>query len=154
MILVLTGTNPYSFERLVEAADQYARETKEEMFIQLGHTDYKPIYACYERFLSRSNLMEKIRLADLIISQGGFGSIADCLIAGKTLIAVPRKPELNESPDVQEELVLELEKHGRLLAVYDIEQLESAIENAMKKKEKQQPQTRIPGLIEKFLREK
>jgi hypothetical protein len=35
-------------------------------------------------------------------------------MAGKRVIAVPRKPELHEAPDRQEELVRELEKLGRI----------------------------------------
>lgn len=153
MILVLTGTNPYSFERLVKAADDYCGKTACEMFIQLGHTRYIPVNALFERFLSRKELMGKISSAELIISQGGFGSIADCMLAGKKLIAVPRMPELNESPDRQEELVMALEKLDRITALYNIDQLESSIKSAMQEKEKQQTQTIIPGLIEKFLRE-
>ena len=105
MILVLIGTNPYSFHRLAEAADRYAKECGEEMFIQLGHTDYSPVHSKYKRFLNKQELLEKIDDASLVISQGGFGSIADCLERGKRVVAVPRKPELKESPDRQEELV-------------------------------------------------
>lgn len=152
MIFVLVGTNPYSFTRLVKAIDKYAQDTGEEVFIQLGHTDYIPHNAAYERFLEKTLIEEKIRQADVIITQGGFGSIADCLIAGKRIVAVPRKPELNEAPDRQEELVKELEKLGRVIAVYDIADLPKAIHRARDFRPAASSAHRIPTIISEFIR--
>jgi UDP-N-acetylglucosamine transferase subunit ALG13 len=130
LILVLLGTNPYSFRRLAEAVDAYAGQTGEEVFLQLGHTNYLATNAKYEKFLERTALLAKIEAAELVITQGGCGSIADCLRAGKKVVAVPRLPELHESPDRQEELVRELERLGRLVGVYEIEDLPGAIRRA------------------------
>lgn len=152
VILVLVGTNRYSFSRLVKAIDRYAKDTGEEIFIQLGHTDYIPEKAAYERFLDRAHIEEKIGQADVIVTQGGFGSIADCLIAGKRIVAVPRKPELNEAPDRQEELVRELEKLGCVIAVYDIEDLPSAINRAREMRPAASSSHRIPAIINDFIR--
>ncbi len=151
MILVLTGTNPYSFERMVKAADSYAEQTIERMFIQLGNTAYRPINADYERFLPRKELLKLIEYADLIITQGGFGSIADCLIADKTVIAVPRKPELNESPDDQEELVKQLEQQGRILAVYDTAMLPQMILKAKHFHCRRSGNHIVPQVINRFI---
>jgi UDP-N-acetylglucosamine transferase subunit ALG13 len=151
LILVLTGTNPYGFERMVKAADQYAGEANEDMFIQLGNTDYKPVNASYERFLSRQELLKKIHQSDIIISQGGFGSIAECLMANKNVIAIPRKPELGESPDVKEELVRKLEEQGRLSAVYNIEDLPSVIECSKNKKYRNIHKNKIPKMVKIFI---
>lgn len=151
MIVVLVGTNPYSFNRLVRAADDYAGRTGEQMFVQLGNTKYIPVNAHYKRFLQREDLIKKIEEADLVITQGGFGSIADCLRAGKKVVAVPRKPELNEAPDRQEDLVRELEKSGRLIGVFDIEDLPEAIEKAKKKDFKNAKKHRINRLISQFI---
>ncbi|GAM10717.1 hypothetical protein OR1_03010 [Geobacter sp. OR-1] len=130
MILVLVGTNPYCFERLVRAVDLYAEQSGEDLFVQLGHTAYIPRYASHRRFLEKSAVHEKILQSELVITQGGFGSIADCLRAGKKVVAVPRKPELNEAPDCQEELVRELERLGLVTGVYDIADLPRAINEA------------------------
>jgi UDP-N-acetylglucosamine transferase subunit ALG13 len=151
LILVLLGTNPYSFFRLARAADAYAAESQEEVFIQLGHTQYAPLKAKYKRFLSKQELLEKIREADLAITQGGFGSIADCLLAGKKVVAVPRKPELKESPDRQEELVRELEKLERLVGVYNIDQLTDAIQKSKNTELKNTDRHIITNLINKFI---
>jgi len=152
LILVLLGTNPYSFSRLAKAVDGYSAQSGEEVFIQLGHTRYLPANAKYRRFLSRGDLLEKINNADLVITQGGFGSIADCLRAGKKVVAVPRKPELHESPDRQEELVRELEKLGRLIGVYEIDKLPEAVHDAKTCKFKKSNGHIISKLVNEFIK--
>lgn len=151
LILVLLGTNPYSFSRLAKAADSYAAQSQEEVFIQLGHTEYLPVNAKYNTFLCKKELLEKIEEADLIITQGGFGGIGDCLRAGKRVVAVPRKPELKESPDRQEELVRELEKLGRLVGVYEIDDLPAAIHKAKVAKFRQGDTHIVSKLIKQFI---
>jgi UDP-N-acetylglucosamine transferase subunit ALG13 len=152
LILVLLGTNPYDFSRLVRAADAYAKLSQREVFIQLGYTkEYVPKYAKYKRFIARACLLERIDSAELVITQGGFGSIADCLSRGKIVVAVPRKPELKEAPDDQEELVRALEAEGRLIGVYDIEKLEDAIEAAGLLEPKNTGRSSIPKLVSDFI---
>ena len=151
MILVLVGTNPYSFDRLVRAMDDYAAITDEEIFIQLGHTAYIPKNARHQRFLEKQEILKKIMEASLVITQGGYGSIADCLRAGKRIVAVPRKPELKEAPDRQEELVRELERLGRLVGVYDIKDLPAAIQKARNMKGTEKQESKIPRIIQDFL---
>lgn len=151
MILVLVGTNPYSFERLVRAADDYARTCSEPVFIQLGNTAYEPRYAQYTTFLTSQEVEQKIREASVVICQGGFGSIADSLREGKKVVAVPRKPELNEAPDRQEELVRELERLGLIIAVYEIDRLPQALEDAEKLDTTIQPNHKISALVNQFI---
>jgi nucleoside-diphosphate-sugar epimerase/UDP-N-acetylglucosamine transferase subunit ALG13 len=131
--------------------DKFAMESGERVFVQLGSTPFKPIHCEYVRFIKKDRLMEKIQAAEMVICQGGFGSIRDALAAGKPVIAVPRKPELGESPDIQEELVRELEAAGRVLAVYDIGTLFSTIEKAKSFLPRSGCQSQIPELIGAFL---
>ena len=151
LILVLLGTNPYSFCRLARAADDYAEKTGDDVLIQLGYTKYVPLNAKYVRFLGKNELIKNIEEADLVITQGGFGSIADCLNTGKRVVAVPRKPELREAPDRQEELVRELEKLGRLIGVYEIEDLPEAIHKAKRAEFKRRDSQIISRLIKQFV---
>ena len=151
MILVLVGTNPYSFDRLVKAVDDYARAKNEKVFIQLGYTKYEPKCAEYAQFLEKPALIKIIEEAELVIAQGGFGGIADCLALGKKVIAVPRKPGLGESPDDQEEIVRALEQENRLTGVYDIADLEASIEKARRLPVQSARESRIPEIIDKFI---
>ena len=130
MILVLLGTNPYSFDRLIEAIDLYAAKTNEKIIIQLGHSSNQPKHLDFFYFKPHSEIIALIKSADLIIVQGGYGSIYDCLLHKKKVIAVPRKKELNEALDAglgQLELVQYLEKHNRVIGLYEIENLELKI---------------------------
>ncbi len=151
LILVLLGTNPYSFSRLAKAADLYAEQSGEEVFIQLGYTEYLPTSARCNNFLSKEALLKKIEEADLIITQGGFGGIGDCLRANRRIIAVPRKPELHEAPDRQEELVRELERMGMLVAVYDVKELPHAIEKAKRMSIPKARENKISSLVNQFI---
>ena len=130
MIVALIGTGPDSFERLVRPLDDLAQENGWDVFIQLGHTHYEPRYCRFERFVERYTLLKMIESAECVITQGGYGGIRDALQFDKAIVAVPRDPSLNESPDYQDEMVRAMEQRGYLIGVYDIGQLEAAIERA------------------------
>ena len=155
MILCLTGTNPYSFERLVSYVDQVLGP-KYKVVIQLGNTKYKSHYGeCFD-FCKRSKVIELIDKADLIITQGGYGSMTDVLTRGKKLIAVPRLTALNESQDDQKELVDYYASKNFLVSCYEIEKLEVLVSQFDKnqiilKPFKPESDKKIKDLIEDFL---
>ena len=124
MIVVLTGTNPYSFDRLVRTVDQSLGK-EFDVFIQLGNTKYVPLNCEYINFLDNASLIQKIESASLVISQGGFGSIMTALNASKPVIAVPRLPSLGESQDHQIDLVQYYLKKQYLAACLNIDDLTS-----------------------------
>ena len=151
MILVLVGTNPYSFERLVAEVDRLAAEKKADFFVQLGNTPFEPSHCLFERFIDKDIILKKMAKADVIICHGGFGSIRDALATGKVPIVVPRLPEKSECNDYQVELVKELEEEGRIIAVYDINDLAAAIEKAPHTRYVGGEGNRIPGIIQNFI---
>ena len=133
MILVLLGTNPYSFSRLIEAVDCYAANTGEKIIIQLGYSTSQPKNLRFFDFKSHDEILTLIQSADLIIAHGGYGTIYDCLVQKKKVIAVPRKRELNEALDFglgQLELVQYLERKNRVIGLYDVEDIAMKIEEA------------------------
>lgn len=151
MIFAMVGTNPYSFERLVRPLDELANSNDWDVFIQLGHTIYEPKYCDYKDFISKEEVLSRILSSEIIICHGGFGSIRDSLAYNKPIVAVPRWPELNESQDYQEEMVKELEESGYLIAVYDIKDLESAIERAKTFNPSARENSKIPSIINDFM---
>ena len=151
MIVVLLGTNPYSFERLVKAVDAIAEKGEEEFFVQLGNTPYEPRYCPFVRFIMKESLEAKIREATVVITHGGFGSIRDALAKRKPVIAVPRMEKFGECMDRQMELVSELEKAGRILAVYDVSALHKTIGEAKNFVGREITPNRIPQIIAEFL---
>lgn len=151
MIAVLLGTNPYSFERLVRAVDEIAKHQRREVFVQLGHTAYEPQTCRWERFLEHDRLLALLERAELVICQGGYGSIRDSLALGLKVIAVPRQPQLGESVDDQSGLVRALEQAGRILAVYDVAELEQALNKAADFSPSSSEPCRIPQIIRQYL---
>ena len=151
MILTLVGTNPYSFERLVATIDHLAAEKQWEVFVQLGNTPYEPVNCVFERFVDKDIILKKMEEAEVIICHGGFGSIRDALATGKVPVVVPRMPEKSECNDYQVELVKELEEEGRIIAVYDINDLAAAIEKAPHTRYVGGEGNRIPGIIQNFI---
>ena len=151
MILAIVGTLPYSFERLVRAVDDIASKGF-DAFIQTGNTPYTPRHCEWQRFLRRDQMLERIRNASLVISHGGFGSLADCLAYGKTVISVARRPELNETFAPQEPLVRALAAQGRIIAVSDVSELAAAVASASQFRPAPGAQNRIPQLIADFLK--
>lgn len=130
MIVAMVGTGPDSFDRLVRPLDELADRRGWDVFVQLGHTSYIPLHCRFERFVERDALLQMIRDAELVITQGGYGGIRDALAFNKPIVAVPRYPELHEAPDHQDEMVRAMEACGYLIGVYDVDALEQAIEKA------------------------
>lgn len=154
MIMVLFGTNPYNFERLATAIDKLAIRVPGPVIAQLGHTKCRlDNVTCYD-FLAQNELYRLIDEADMVISQGGFGSISTCLARKKKIVAVPRKRELNEcrdDGDGQAELVRELERQGKLIGVYDIADLEDAVSKVHTLNIKESPSNQIPAMVADFV---
>ncbi len=92
-----------------------------------------------------------VRACELMIVQGGTGSIHEGLAAGKPVVAVPRRPSWARSGDRQEDLVRAMEAQGRVLGVYEIGQLEAVIEHARTFRAAPGPGNRIPLLVRNFL---
>ena len=125
-ILCLTGTSHYQFNRLVKSVD-VTLGPKYSVIIQLGGTNYNVKYSESFNFCKKIELIKLITKADIIITQGGYGSMMDSLLLNKKVIAVPRKLELNETLHDQTEHVEYLSKKGFLIGCYNIDNLSSLV---------------------------
>ena len=146
-MLILAGTNPYPFTRLLHGVDAWARSSGEHVIAQSGHTPVDGLTIECHPFVSHAQILAWIGQADVVICQGGMGSLGDCLRAGKPTIAVPRKPELGESKDVQSELVEALAQEGRVIALDNIEYLARAIEAARHMPIRRSEESSIPKIV-------
>lgn len=153
MILVIAGTNPFCFSRLLRAMDDWARRADADVFAQVGHSSIEPVSMKWERFIERHTMRALIDSAEIVVTHGGFGSLRDCLSAGKPTVAVPRYSHFDECLDNQEELVRALDDTGRVIAVYDIGTLETALERAEVFLPAVSNKSSIPSLIESNLRD-
>jgi len=147
VIVMLLGTNPYPFNRLLKAVDELASATGEKVVAQVGHTKLPAPHVDCHDFVPHDQIVDWLREADLAISQGGFGSLRDCLRAGKPTIAVPRKPELGECQDIQTEVVYALAAEGRVLVLEDMKDLAGTIEAARRMTVRPATASRIPAIV-------
>lgn len=152
MIFVTVGTHNQSFERLVKKADEIAGRISERVVIQIGHTKYKPRNAEFFDLASREKMEQLNKEARVVISHGGAGSIIFALQFRKPLIVVPRLKKFNEHVnDHQLELAKQLEREGKLITVYYIEELEKAIASAEKLLPKEYEEPPMVKIISDYL---
>lgn len=155
MIFVTVGTHDQGFERLVRKIDELVEEKKikEKVIVQTGYTEYKPRKCKWFKFVSPGEFEKMCEKSDLIITHAGVGSIMTCLKLGKTAIVVPRLKKFNEHrDDHQLQITKELEKQGKILAVYDIDSLEKIISKSITWKPKRlSKENKILSIVENYL---
>ena len=156
MIFVTVGTHDQGFERLVRKIDELveSKKIKERVVIQTGYTEYKPRKCKWFKFVSPEEFEKMCEKSDLIITHAGVGSIMTCLKLGKIAIVVPRLKKFDEHrDDHQLQITRELEKQGKILAVYDIDKLEKIILKARTWKPKRlSKENKILSLVENYLK--
>ncbi|MFB8623566.1 Uncharacterised protein [Enterococcus casseliflavus] len=101
MIFITLGSQKFQFNRLLQWMDQIIDEKiiDDEMFAQIGYSDYHPKNFSFCNFLNRKEFLEMIDKADLVISHAGTGSIVTALKLKKKVIVVPRKAVFGEHID-------------------------------------------------------
>ncbi len=97
MIFVTLGSQKFQFNRLLQAVDKL--QTDDEIFAQIGYSDYKPKHYKYKRFLDREEYAKVMVLSDIVITHGGTGAIISAVKKGKKVIAVPRLKKYGEHVD-------------------------------------------------------
>lgn len=117
MILVLLGTQPFPFARLISELTllkEAGQLGKEKVIIQSGSTPIEHQDFEFQPFIQHQELDQLIEQADLVVTHGGAGSIFEALQKQKKVIALARLQRFNEHvDDHQEELVGQLmqDKH-------------------------------------------
>jgi len=149
MIFVTVGTHTQSFNRLLREMDSIAKKTRKKVIAQIGHSTYEPKNMDWFRF--RDSIDDLYKKADIVICHGGAGSIMNALVNKKPVIGVPRYKKFDEHVnDHQIDLVKNMEREGKIIAVYDIRKLETAI-SRVKKIKKLKTKSVVCEEIEIFL---
>ncbi|HHT67297.1 MAG TPA: beta(1,3)galactosyltransferase EpsH [Erysipelotrichaceae bacterium] len=136
MIFVCCGTQMYQFDRLLIQLDILVENgiINEEIFAQIGTSNYIPKHYKFEKFISHDKFDELRRKASIIISHGGTGALIGASKLGKNIIAVPRLAKFGEHiDDHQLQIVDFLDKQGYIRSVVDIEKLGETIIEATNK---------------------
>ncbi|MFQ9311500.1 MAG: PssE/Cps14G family polysaccharide biosynthesis glycosyltransferase [Paraclostridium sordellii] len=139
MIFVTLGSQKFQFNRLLKEIDRLIEEKKitEEVFVQIGYSDYKPKNYRYKEFLDREEFSEIMSKCDKVITHGGTGAIITAVKNGKKVIAIPRLKEFNEHVDNHQlQIIDEFKKMGYIQAIKDIDELEIMILSMLKFKNK------------------
>ena len=131
MIFIILGSQKFQFNRLLKAVDDLIESgvITEEVFAQVGYSDYVPRNFKCEKFFDRKELSDFIHKADIIITHGGSGSIVGAVKSKKKTIAVPRKAKYKEHvDDHQIQIIQQFSSQNLICACEDCEQLEAALE--------------------------
>lgn len=126
MIFVTVGSQKFQFNRLLKEIDKLVEEKKinEEVFAQIGYSDYEPKNYRYKKFLDRDEFSNIMNKCDKVITHGGTGAIISAVKKGKKVIAVPRLKEFEEHVDNHQlQIVNEFLRMNFINSVNKIEQL-------------------------------
>lgn len=130
MIFITLGSQKFQFNRLLKKVDELVKESKinEEVYAQIGYSDYKPQNYKFKEFVDRDEFKEVMNKSEIVIAHGGTGAIITAVKQGKKVIAVPRLAKFGEHvDDHQMQIVTEFENSGIIKAVYDMEELEGTL---------------------------
>lgn len=153
MIFVTLGSQKFQFNRLLKAVDEI--KTDEEIFAQIGYSDYKPVNYKYKEFMDRDEFSAVMDRADIVITHGGTGAIIGAVKKGKKVIAVPRLAKYGEHvDDHQIQLIGQFKELDLIYACEDmnLEKALKVVKNTTFKKYKSNTQTIIKSL-EEFIEE-
>jgi len=85
------------FERLVRTVDDWAyAHPSEDVFIQIGDTEYEPKHAPFARMVSMIEYRQRLRDCHLFVAHAGMGSILQALEDRKQTLMLPRHQEWGE----------------------------------------------------------
>ncbi len=132
MIFVTLGSQKFQFNRLLKELDKLVNEGEitEEIFAQIGYSDYKPQNYKYKEFLDREEFCKVMQKADKVITHGGTGAIIGAIKNDKKVIAIPRLQKYGEHvDDHQLQIVEEFNKMKFIKSVIDIEELIEQIDS-------------------------
>jgi UDP-N-acetylglucosamine transferase subunit ALG13 len=132
LIFVVLGSQKFQFNRLLKEIDRLVEEGKltEELFAQIGNSDYRPKNYKYGNFLDRDDFVSIMKECDKVITHGGTGTIIEAVRRGKKVIAVPRLREFGEHiDDHQLQIVAQLKEMGLIEGASTIKELEELIKN-------------------------
>ena len=137
MIFVTVGSQKFQFNRLLEEIDRLVEENKitEEVYAQIGYSDYRPNNYKYKDFLNRDEFSKIMGECDIVITHGGTGAIINAVKQEKRVIAVSRLKKYKEHvDDHQLQIVSQFNKMGLILGINDVEELEFKLSKLKKMK--------------------
>ena len=73
-IFITLGSQKFQFNRLLKAVDELCEKgtvDAEDVFAQIGYSDYLPKNFSYKKFLDRDEFSNEMEKANIVITHGG-----------------------------------------------------------------------------------
>ena len=156
-IFITLGSQKFQFNRLLRAVDELCEKgtvDAEDVFAQIGYSDYLPKNFNYKKFLDRDEFSIEMEKADIVITHGGTGAIIGAVKKDKKVIAVPRLAKYGEHvDDHQLQLVGQFKELQLICECDDVEKIGDALKTVKKTtyKEYVSNTQRIIGSIDEFV---
>lgn len=156
MIFITLGSQKFQFNRLLKAVDELIENgvIDDEVFAQVGYSDYEPRNFEYKQFLDREEFAAQEGKCDILITHGGTGAIIGAVKNGKKVIAVPRLAKYGEHvDDHQLQLIAQFKGQNLICGLDDVSELEEGLKYVRKHKfdEYKSNTKTIIESIEKFI---
>ena len=133
MIFVTVGTHEQPFNRLLKEVDNLIENgvIKDEVFAQIGYSDYVPKHYKYSKFLDYTEMQNYFLRANVVITHGGPSSFMEAIKLKKTPIVVPRQEKFNEHVNNHQlDFCKELERRNfPIVVIEDINDLAGKFKN-------------------------
>lgn len=137
-IFITLGSQKFQFNRLLKAVDELCEKgtvDAEDVFAQIGYSDYVPQKYNYKTFLDRDEFSNEMEKADIVITHGGTGAIIGAVKKGKKVIAVPRLAKYGEHvDDHQLQLIKQFDDLNLICPCRDTNKLETALDTVQRTK--------------------
>lgn len=135
-IFITLGSQKFQFNRLLEAVDDLCEKgivESQDVFAQIGYSDYLPQKFNYKKFLDRDEFSKEMDNAQIVITHGGTGAIIGAVKKRKKVIAVPRLAKYGEHvDDHQLQLIEQFNELNLICACQDVSKLENALDTVQK----------------------
>lgn len=137
-IFITLGSQKFQFNRLLKAVDELCEKgtvDAEDVFAQIGYSDYVPQKYNYKTFFDRDEFSNEMEKADIVITHGGTGAIIGAVKKGKKVIAVPRLAKYGEHvDDHQLQLIKQFDDLNLICPCRDTNKLETALDTVQRTK--------------------
>ncbi|MEE1056443.1 MAG: PssE/Cps14G family polysaccharide biosynthesis glycosyltransferase [Acutalibacteraceae bacterium] len=156
MIFVVVGTQKFQLNRLLKEIDSQIEKgiIKEEVFAQIGNSDYKPKYYKFKKFIDKDEFEKIMEECTILITHSGVGTIISGLNHNKPVIVYPRLKKYNEHvDDHQTEIAKSFSEMNYVLLCNEDDDLSNLLKEASKHKFEKYSSRRVDTIkaINKFL---
>lgn len=149
-VVVSTGTDHHPFDRLIGWVEDWLDQQAQppDCVIQYAAST-PPLRARGVALVSRQEMLDLYTAADVVILQGGPGSIFDARSVGHRPLAVPRLAKFNEVvDDHQVAFCRQLAKEGEIILIESGQELAEALTRALASPESVRTSPRPSGAAE------